>query len=91
MSWPIRYVIKRHKERGSTSNDLRSGRPKKLSLRMKRHITREASKNPFVSAITLANDAASTSAVQICARNVLHDAHIYRRSPRKKSLITERN
>ncbi|GFX95448.1 transposable element Tc1 transposase [Trichonephila clavipes] len=84
----VRYVTKRHKERGSPSNNLRSGRPKKL---MKRHIIEEASKNPFVSAITLANDAASTSAVQICARNVLHDAHIYGRSPRKKPLITERN
>ncbi|GFU09389.1 hypothetical protein TNCV_143691 [Trichonephila clavipes] len=61
---------------------------------MKRQIIREASKNPFVSAITLANDVASTYGVHICAqsvRNVLHDAHIYGRSPRKKPLITERN
>ncbi|GFY11663.1 hypothetical protein TNCV_4231321 [Trichonephila clavipes] len=61
---------------------------------MKRHIIREASKNPFVSAITLANDVTSTSGVQICAqsvRNVLHDVHINGRSPRKKPLITERN
>ncbi|GFX85090.1 hypothetical protein TNCV_4979451 [Trichonephila clavipes] len=59
---------------------------------MKRHIIRGASKNPFVSAITLANDVASTSGVQICAqsvRNVLHNAHIYGRSPRKKPLDTE--
>ncbi|GFY77969.1 putative transposase rhodnius neglectus [Trichonephila inaurata madagascariensis] len=90
----VRYIIKRHKERGYTSNNLRSGRPKKLSLRIKRNIIREASKNPFVSAITLANDIASTSGVQICAqsvRNVLHDAQIYGRSPRKKPLLTERN
>ncbi|GFW11316.1 transposable element Tcb2 transposase [Trichonephila clavipes] len=61
---------------------------------MKRHIIREASKDPSVSAITLANDVASTSRVQICAqsvRNVLHEAHICGRSPRKKPLITERN
>ncbi|GFY56894.1 hypothetical protein TNIN_354141 [Trichonephila inaurata madagascariensis] len=51
----VRYVIKRHKEKGSTSNNLRSGRPKKFSLRIKRKIIREASKNPFVSAIILAN------------------------------------
>ncbi|GFY41698.1 hypothetical protein TNIN_68591 [Trichonephila inaurata madagascariensis] len=66
----VRYIIKRHKERGYTSNNLRSGRPKKLSLRIKRNIIREASKNPFVSAITLANDVASTSGVQICAQSV---------------------
>ncbi|GFY48413.1 hypothetical protein TNIN_359671 [Trichonephila inaurata madagascariensis] len=64
----VRYIIKRHKERGYTSNNLRSGRPKKLSLRIKRNIIREASRNPFVSAITLANDVASTSGVQICAQ-----------------------
>ncbi|GFY53063.1 hypothetical protein TNIN_440261 [Trichonephila inaurata madagascariensis] len=50
----VRYIIKRHKEREYTSNKLRSGRPKKHSLRIKRKIIREASKNPFVSAITLA-------------------------------------
>ncbi|GFY75064.1 putative transposase rhodnius neglectus [Trichonephila inaurata madagascariensis] len=66
----VRYIIKRHKERGYTSNNLRSGRPKKLSLRIKRNIIREASKNPFVSAFTLANDVASTSGVQICAQSV---------------------
>ncbi|GFU57374.1 transposable element Tc1 transposase [Trichonephila clavipes] len=61
---------------------------------MKRQVIREASKNPFVSAITLANGVVSTSGVQIYAqsvRNVLHDAHIYGRSPMKKPLITERN
>ncbi|GFU62241.1 uncharacterized protein TNCV_4859561 [Trichonephila clavipes] len=44
-----------------------------------RQIIREASKNLFVSAITLANDVASTSGVQICAQsvqNALHDALI---------------
>ncbi|GIY59046.1 hypothetical protein CDAR_275511 [Caerostris darwini] len=65
----VRYIIKRHKERGSTSNSLRSGRPKKLSQRIKRKIIREASKNPFVSTITLANDVASTSGVQISAQS----------------------
>ncbi|GIY50954.1 hypothetical protein CDAR_593081 [Caerostris darwini] len=65
----VRYIIKRHTERGSPSNNLRSGRPKKLSQRIKQKIIREASKNPFVSAITLANDVASTSGVQISAQN----------------------
>ncbi|GIX92768.1 HTH_Tnp_Tc3_2 domain-containing protein [Caerostris darwini] len=64
----VRYIIKRHKERGSTSNNLLSGRPKKLSQRIKRKIIREASKVPFVRAITLANDVASTSGVQISAQ-----------------------
>ncbi|GFV77534.1 transposable element Tcb2 transposase [Trichonephila clavipes] len=61
---------------------------------MKRQIIRKPSKNPFVSGITLANNVASTSGVQICAQsvqNVLHDAHIYGRYPRKKPLITERS
>ncbi|GFY46043.1 hypothetical protein TNIN_17941 [Trichonephila inaurata madagascariensis] len=85
----VRYIIKRHKERGYTSNNLLSGRPKKLSLRIKRNIIREASKNPFVRAITLANDVASTSGVQICAqsvRNVLHDAQIYVGDLQEKNL-----
>ncbi|CAK9818393.1 Transposable element Tc1 transposase [Anthophora quadrimaculata] len=90
----VRNVIKKFKDTGSVENKTRSGRPQALTIRQRRDIVKEAIKNPFVSAKSLAVDIATYSGKEVSAqtvRNVLHSAEIYGRAARKKPFINEKN
>ena len=90
----VRHVIKKYEETATTENRPRSGRPKVLTVRERRHIIREVVKNPFVSAQNLSIDIATSSGTTVTAqtiRNVLHSATIYGRAARKKPFINDTN
>lgn len=87
----VRYVIKKKKETGTTTNKLRTGRPRKLNARQRRAIIKECTKKKtFLSAPELAVDVVSTSGTIITPQTIrkfLHDSNIRRKAPRKKKNI----
>ena len=90
----VQYIIKKYERTNSTENKPRTGRPRILTERERRNIVKEATKKPFISARSLANDLASTSGKSVdpqTIRNVLHSAQIYGRTARKKPLINNTN
>lgn len=90
----IHNILKKKKETGVVDNKPRSGRPRKLTMRERRRVVKNALKNPKVSATMLAANIESVSGKVVTpqtVRNVLHDAGIKGRRPRKKPYISEVN
>lgn len=90
----VRYIIKRFLETGKTENKQRSGRPKKLTVRERQTVIRDAQKNPFASAQSISAQVATSFGKIVhpqTIRNVLHSANIHGRAARKKPFISEKN
>ncbi|XP_078038033.1 uncharacterized protein LOC144470587 [Augochlora pura] len=76
----VKNVVKKFKETGSVENKSRSGRSKVVTIRKRRGIIKEAIKNLFESAKSLAVGIATYSGKEVNAqrvRNVLHSAEVY--------------
>jgi transposase len=76
----IRYVIKKQEETGTIENKARSGSPKVLTSRERRQIVHQTDKEPFKSAVSLADDIAAQSNKRVSPqtiRNVLHSANTW--------------
>lgn len=83
-------VIKRHAGTGSTQNQSRSGRPKKLTPRAERQIRKLALEDRRRSAGSIAeavNTATGVSVSNQTIRRTLHDAGLRGRQPRRKPLL----
>ncbi|XP_046993821.1 uncharacterized protein LOC124605912 [Schistocerca americana] len=90
----VRAIIQKYKETGTTVNKCRPGRPKVLTTRERRHIIALARKEPATSAATIAEIVQTTSDKTVSVqtiRNVLNEADMHGRSPRKKPYISEIN
>ncbi|GFS89037.1 paired domain-containing protein [Trichonephila clavipes] len=91
----VGYIVKKYLETGSVENKPRPGGPSKLTSRAKRMIVRSATNKPMTSAQNIANELLSLSYnVSVSAqtvRNVLHNAGLKARTPRKKPYISEVN
>lgn len=83
----VRAIIHKYKETGTTVNKCRPGRPKVLTTRERRRIIALARKEPATSAATIAEVVQTTSDKTVSVqtiRNVLNEADMHGRSPRKK-------
>ncbi|GFU20693.1 transposable element Tcb2 transposase [Trichonephila clavipes] len=90
----VGYIVKKYLETGSVENKPRPGGPSKLTSRAKRMIVRSATNKPMESAQNIANELLSPCNVSVSAqtvRNVLQNAGLKARTPRKKPYISEVN
>lgn len=85
----IQSVIKKWKKHHTTKNLKRSGRPAKLSARMKSHLTRQATVNPFVTLTDLKKGAEDMGAKvhKSTISRTLHKNNLYGRVARRKPFL----
>lgn len=90
----VGYIVRKYEELGSIENKPRPGRLNKLTMRVKRSVVKTALKNPMVSAQKIVEDIATSSNIIVTPqtiRNVLHNAGLKGRTPRRKPFISETN
>lgn len=90
----INSIIKKYKTSGTIFNKVRSGRPSKISDRLKTKIVRQIKINPKISAPKIAADIAGTDNVQVAPqtiRNVLKKHGYNGRVARKKCWVSKAN
>lgn len=90
----VNLTIKRFSVTGTTANKLRSGRPSKVTDRLRTSIVRQIKVNPTISATKIAANVTGTLGVELCAqtvRNVLNASGYHGRTARKKPLISKAN
>lgn len=90
----VHSIIKRYRDTGSVDNKQRSGRPSKVSNRLKAIIVREVKSNPRISGPKIAANVAGTHDVHVTpqtVRNILHKHGYKGRNARKKCLVSAAN
>lgn len=92
----VRNIVNKYKKNQTIADLSRPGRPKKLDERTVSKICRErkVKKNPFSSAVKIAQNISEETGTKVSASTVrrsLHSNGLYGRVPRKKPLISARN
>ena len=91
----VAKVVQHYQKFGTIKSvNKRSGRPRKLTARLDRYVTREVSQKPRKSATELACELSEMCGVNISAatiRRTLHRANLHSRRPRRKPLLKPRH
>lgn len=90
----IHYVIQRFRNTGTVINKQRSGRPSKVSGRLRTAIVKEVKINPRIAAPKIAANIAGTHDAHLSAqtvRNILHKDGYNGRNAQKTCLVREAN